>query len=111
MKRTEREWLLDALGHIDTLKRYVAGDHADQELVLDAAALRLSAAIDSVARIPEEQRQRVMSDELWRKIKGVRNHIAHGYGYADRAALYDVVIDDVADFESHIRRLLEQAPE
>lgn len=111
MKRTEREWLLDALGHLDTLNRYVAGDNTDRELVLDAAPLRLSAAIDSVARIPEEQRQRVMSDALWREIKGVRNHIAHGYGYADRAAFYNVVIDDVADFESCIRTMLEQAPE
>lgn len=111
MKRTEREWLLDALGHIETLKRYVAGDNSDRELVLDAAALRLSAAIDSVARIPEKQRQRVMSDALWREIKGVRNHIAHGYGFADRAELYNVVIDDVTDFESCIRTMLEQAPE
>jgi uncharacterized protein with HEPN domain len=103
VKRTEEEWLLDALGHIDTLKRYVAGDNA--------AALRLSAAIDSVARIPEEHRQRVMSDQLWREIKGVRNHIAHGYGFADRVELYNVVIDDVADFEMCIRAMLEQAPE
>ena len=110
MKRTEQEWLLDALGHIDTLKRYIAGDNPDRELVLDAAALRLSAAIDSVARIPEVQRQSVMSDVLWREIKGVRNHIAHGYGFADRTELYNVIIDDVTEFESCIRVMLKQAP-
>lgn len=107
MKRTDSDWLLDALQHLKALKRYLDSDVPDDDMVLDAAALRLSAAIESVSRISDKQRRRVMPDELWREIKGVRNRIAHAYGYTNPVELRAIVEGDVVAFEVDVRRMLE----
>jgi uncharacterized protein with HEPN domain len=40
-----------------------------------------------------------------------RNRIAHAYGFTSPVKLRQTVIEDVADFEASVRRLLEQVPE
>jgi uncharacterized protein with HEPN domain len=111
VKHSSREWLLDALQHLSILRRYLDSSSADEGMLLDAAALRLSSAIESVSHIPEGVRREVIPDELWRTIKGLRNRIAHAYGFTSPVKLRQTVIEDVADFEASVRRLLEQVPE
>jgi uncharacterized protein with HEPN domain len=106
VRRTDEEHLQDALAHLDVLRLHLgAADHDDQ-LVLDAAALRLSAAIESVALVSEERRRDVIDDRSWRTIKSMRNRIAHAYGFMDPAVLRTTFDRDVAGFERDVRRML-----
>lgn len=104
MRRTDRDWIEDAVSHlaIGTTHLHAA---ADSQLVLDAAAMRLSAAIDSVAHVSDSVRASVIPDPLWRRIKGTRNRIAHEYGFVDRDVLRTILEKDVAAFAEQVAEL------
>lgn len=106
VKRTDDECLADALGHLDVLKLHLASNGRDDQLVLDAAALRLSAAIECVALVSEERRTGVIDERSWRTIKSMRNRIAHAYEFMDPAVLRATFDSDVAGFERDVRRML-----
>lgn len=108
MNRSDRDWLLDAVNHLEFLQQYVNLENREDQVVLDAIAMRLSAAIDSVSHISEKLRSHVFTDAQWRDISGTRNRIAHGYGFVDAARLTVFIERDVPDFDADIRRLLEQ---
>lgn len=111
MKRSDRDWLLDALQHLDILKQHLSTGDIREQLVLDAVALRLSSAIESLSHVSDGLRRPMISDEEWRKIKGTRNLIAHEYGFIEQAQLRAVFEGDAARLEADVRRLLEHAPE
>ncbi|WP_308467595.1 HepT-like ribonuclease domain-containing protein [Rathayibacter soli] len=111
MKRTDRKYIQESLDHLEVLHRHLSQPTTDRQLVVDAAALRLSAAIDSLSRVSEELRQREMSEKVWRDIKSMRNRIAHAYAVMDASTLDDTFDNDIAAFEADIRRMLEQTPE
>ncbi|MGB3909911.1 MAG: HepT-like ribonuclease domain-containing protein [Pseudolysinimonas sp.] len=104
MKRTDRDWIADAASHLEIVAAHLQAT-ADSQLVLDAAALRLSAAIDSVAHVSEPLRASVIPDPLWRRIKGTRNRIAHEYGFVDRDVLRTILEKDVAAFAAQVAQL------
>lgn len=111
MRHTDRTLIQEALDHLEMLHRHLSQSEADSQLVLDAAALRLSAAIDSLLRVSEELRLRVMDEKTWRDIKSMRNRIAHAYAVMDASTLSSTFNNDIAVFESDVRRMLEQLPE
>ena len=111
MKRSDRERLLDALGHLNVLKQHVTGGDVREQIVLDAAVLRLSSAIESLSHVSDPLRRSAIPDELWRKIKGTRNLIAHEYGFLQEAQLREIFEGDAATLEADIRRMLEQVAE
>lgn len=111
MKRADRDWLLDALGHIDILKEHLGIGDIREQIVFDAAVLRLSSAIESLSHVTDALRRPVIPDELWREIKGTRNIIAHQYGVVNQAQLREIFEGDAVRLEIDIRRMLEQAPE
>lgn len=104
MRRTDRDWVEDAASHLEIVRTHLLAS-ADSQLVLDAAAMRLSAAIDSIAHVSESVRATVIADPLWRRIKGTRNRIAHEYGFVDRDVLRTILERDVATFAAQVAQL------
>jgi uncharacterized protein with HEPN domain len=104
VRRTDRDWIEDAASHLDILENHLRSS-ADSGLVLDAAAMRLSAAIDSVAQVTDSVRSGVIPDSQWRRIKGTRNRIAHEYGFVDRDVLRAILQKDVAAFAGQVAQL------
>jgi uncharacterized protein with HEPN domain len=104
VKRGDREWIEDAASHLDIVRSHLQTP-ADSQLVLDAAAMRLSAAIDSVAHVADSARAGVIPDQQWRRIKGTRNRIAHEYGFVDRDVLRAILEKDVAAFADQVAQL------
>lgn len=107
MKRTDDECLRDALAHLHVLKTHLAESERDDQLVLDAAALRLSAAIECVALVSDERRLSRIDERSWRTIKSMRNRIAHAYEFVDPAVLRTTLDVDVAGYEHDLRQMLE----
>jgi uncharacterized protein with HEPN domain len=106
VSRTDRQLLLDALDHLEILRRHqVRADLAD-ETVADAVSLRLAAAIEAVAGIDRERREQAFGDD-WALIWATRNRIAHGYAVVDRAMIKATVDNDLPVFEATVRHLLE----
>jgi uncharacterized protein with HEPN domain len=103
----QRKWLTDARHHLEILHEHLSANSLDDQLVLDAAALRLTAAIDSVSRIPGEVRSGVIPESRWRAIKGMRNWIAHAYGFIDPSVLRRTLNYDVVELERYVRELLD----
>ena len=104
MRRTDRDWIEDAVSHLEIVRSHLHAA-ADSQLVLDAAAMRLSAAIDSVAHVSEPVRAAVIPARLWRRIKSTRNRIAHEYGFVDRDVLRTILERDVAAFAAQVEQL------
>lgn len=111
MKRSDRKVIEEALEHLEVLHRHLSQRETDRQIVVDAAAMRLSAAIDSISKVSEELRQSVMSEQVWRDIKSMRNRIAHAYGAIDSSILDATFERDIEPFETDIRRMLTQSPE
>ncbi|HEU4808775.1 MAG TPA: HepT-like ribonuclease domain-containing protein [Homoserinimonas sp.] len=111
MKRTDRQELLEAVRHLEVVRGHLAQSTADDQLVLDAAALRLSAAIDSVSRVPDELRRQVLEDSAWRAIEGMRNRLVDAYSFIDAAVMRTALARDIKKLEADIRLLLDQAGE
>lgn len=111
MKRSDKKVVEEALEHLDVLHRHPSQQDSDRQLVVDAAAMRLSAAIDSISRVSEELRQSVMSEQVWRDIKSMRNRIVHAYGAIHSSILDSTFERDVEPFEDDIRRMLNQTTE
>jgi uncharacterized protein with HEPN domain len=107
--RTEAEFLADAAQHLQVLKQHLSITGVDDQLVLDAAALRLSAAIESISNVSDTLRSKGIPEHEWRAIRGMRNRIAHAYGFMDPAALRKTLRADVAKFEADIHKLIELA--
>ena len=110
MKRSDREWLVDALDHIDVLKQHLSRGDIREQIVLDAAVLRLSSAIESLSHVSDSLRRPVVPDKLWREIKGTRNLFAHEYGFLNEAQLREIFERDTARLEADIHKMLEQSP-
>lgn len=106
MTRSEAEHLAAAQEHLRRLRGHLTRGDLSDETVFDAALLRLSAAIESVAAVGKEIRDSVFGDD-WPAIWSVRNRISHGYIYVDRAILEETITHDLGDFEDSIRRLIE----
>lgn len=101
MSRTIHELLDEALLHFSFIDRYAQLDLEDS-LVLDAIALRLSAAIDSLNRIPAEEKKELFGD-TWILMYGMRNRIAHGYAMIDSEMVKATVQLELPEIVEKIR--------
>lgn len=91
--RSEREVLKTALLHLDRIEDYAASD-APRDVLTDAIALRLAAMIDAVGRLPEPVRDELFG-RTWQAMRGLRNHIAHGYQIVNPEVLWLTVRDEL----------------
>lgn len=71
-------------------------------MVLDAASLRLAAAIETLSRLDDAMRSELFGAE-WRVMWGMRNRIAHGYLGVDLGILQQTLEADLPDFIATLR--------
>lgn len=93
MSRSTAEVVADALQHLEALQGYAARGLEDQ-LVVDAICMRLSAAIEVLASLDPEVRERYFGND-WALMWGMRNRIAHGYLLVDSGIIQQTISDDV----------------
>lgn len=101
MSRETREILEDALVHLHLVERYARGDLEDQ-LVIDAVCMRLSASIEVLSTLAPELRVRLFRKD-WSRMWGLRNRIAHGYLLVNPAIIRETVNHDVAVITERIQ--------
>lgn len=77
MSRTSVEILSDALFHLRKAEDYAKND-LDDQLVIDAACMRLSAGVEALSALAPSTRDRIFGGD-WPLMWGMRNRIAHGY--------------------------------
>jgi len=81
VSRQVSEILEDALSHFEMTLRHARRD-LDDQLVIDAVCMRLSAGIEALATLDSSVREDLFGAD-WRLMWGMRNRIAHGYLLVD----------------------------
>ena len=104
MKRDRDDLLRDALAHFEVIDRYAAQDTNDQ-LVIDAICMRLSAGLDVLADLDAQIRLELFAGQ-WSLMWGMRNRIAHGYLLVDPAIVRQTIDHDMVSIVASIRRAL-----
>ncbi|MCL2736556.1 MAG: DUF86 domain-containing protein [Propionibacteriaceae bacterium] len=107
MSRPPEEILTDALAHLDTLQTYAKRD-LDDQVVIDAVCMRLSAAIETLAALPPALREQLFGTN-WPLMWGMRNRIAHGYMLVDTDIVRKTVQQDIPTIIKRIRSGLHTA--
>lgn len=100
MKLTKRQILQQALTHLDKATAH-ARHGLDDELVIDAVAMRLIAMIDTLARLSDDDRGKLFGDQ-WPLMRGMRNRLVHGYATVSTAAIRLTVGEDLPGIRSDI---------
>lgn len=93
MSREPDEILRDALAHFETMQAYAEHD-LDDQLVIDAICMRLSAGIEALATLEPDVRDRLFGTD-WPLMWGMRNRIAHGYLLVDTAIIRQTLAQDI----------------
>ena len=93
MSRKPDEILRDALAHFETMLAYAEHD-LDDQLVIDAICMRLSAGIEALATLETNVRDRLFGAD-WPLMWGMRNRIAHGYLLVDAAIVRQTLAQDI----------------
>lgn len=93
MSREPDEILRDALAHFQTMQAYAEHD-LDDQLVIDAVCMRLSAGIEALATLDPDMRDQLFGTD-WPLMWGMRNRIAHGYLLVDAAIVRQTLAQDI----------------
>ena len=101
MSRMPDEILRDALAHFETMQAYAERD-LDDQLVIDAICMRLSAGIEALATLDPDVRDQMFGTD-WSLMWGMRNRIAHGYLLVDTAIVRQTLAQDVPKIIDCIR--------
>ena len=88
--RTTAEIIAEALEHFDIAISHSQRDLSDQ-IVIDAVAMRLSAGVEALGALDPDTRTRLLGDQ-WPRMRGMRNRIAHGYGFIDDTIVRQTVL-------------------
>ncbi len=80
--------------------------HRPTQLVAEALLHRIG---EAVSRLPEELIN-AHPEVSWRQMKGMRNVIAHEYGYIDYRIVWRALIKDLPEDVVAIERILGPAP-
>jgi len=106
MSRPPEEILTDAIAHLDTLQTYAKRD-LDDQIVIDAVCMRLSAAIETLATLPPGFRDQLFGTD-WPLMWGMRNRIAYGYMLVDTDIVRKTFGKDIPTILEHIRSKLPE---
>ena len=79
--RTAAEIIAEALEHFDVAISHSERDLSDQ-IVIDAIAMRLLAGVEALGALDPDTRARILGVQ-WPKMRGMRNRLAHDYGFID----------------------------
>jgi uncharacterized protein with HEPN domain len=101
------ELILDALDHIDLYRPATEAEFFASPLVQDGIVLRLPVIGEHLHQMREQDAERFdrVADRSWHQVIGLRHRISHGYHTVDRAAIWQIVSEEIADF----RRSIEDA--
>ncbi|OLO60332.1 hypothetical protein BKH23_09155 [Actinomyces oris] len=88
--RTTAEIIAEAPEHFDTAISYSQRNLSDQ-IVIDAVAMRLSAGVEALGALDPDTRTRLLGDQ-WPRMRGMRNRIAHDYGFIDDTIVRQTVL-------------------
>ena len=105
MSRNTAEILRDALAHFQIVQGHAEKD-LDEQLVIDAVCMRLSAGIEALAALEATTREEIFGG-MWPLMWGMRNRIAHGYLLVDAVIIRETVTQDVPSIVSQISRRLD----
>ncbi len=98
----------DALALFEIMQSHAEQDLNDQ-LVIDAVCMRLSAGIEALAALDPTELQSLFGAD-WSLMWGMRNRIAHGYLLVDPTVIRATLTHDVPTIVRRIRRTLGIAP-
>ncbi|WRS31189.1 HepT-like ribonuclease domain-containing protein [Actinomycetaceae bacterium MB13-C1-2] len=104
---TEVELFEEALVQLAKILEY-SKRNLEDEVVVDAIALRLATMIDTLSRLSELTLMESFG-ENWKLMRGMRNRIAHGYMTVDPEAVAATVQKDLPQIESAIRSYLSDS--
>lgn len=107
MTRSTRRALRDALAHFQQLHAYAEHD-LNEQLVIDAICMRLSAGIEALARLEPAELERLLGGD-WSAMWGIRNRIAHGYLLVNADIVRQTLRDDIPDIVATITAELDIA--
>lgn len=99
-RRSTDEVLEEALSHLQLAVEYATRD-LDQQMVLDAASMRLAAGIDALFRLESHTRNDLFGQE-WKAMWGMRNRIAHGYLLVDSSIVRQTLVVELPDLVERI---------
>ena len=88
--RTAAEIIAEALEHFDVAISHSERDLSDQ-IVIDAIAMRLLAGVEALGALDPDTRARILGSQ-WPKMRGMRNRLAHDYGFIDEAIVRQTVL-------------------
>ena len=97
----------DALALFEIMQSHAEQDLNDQ-LVIDAVCMRLSAGIEALAALDPTELQSLFGAD-WSLMWGMRNRIAHGYLLVDPTIIRATLTHDVPSIMHRIRRALNTA--
>lgn len=107
MSRDPVDNLGTALDHLAVIDRHLTSGRLDDQLVFDAVCLRLSSAIESASRLPDEWLAGEFGDE-WPQIRATRNLIAHDYRAVSSERLIHVLEHRLSAFTAGLHRLIDR---
>lgn len=105
--RSTRELLTEAEVHLQLAQSYASGS-VDEQVVVDAICMRLSAGIESLSRLDPAVRNELFG-RSWAAMWGMRNRIAHGYLLVDSVIVRSTADRDVPVILNRVREALEQS--
>lgn len=94
-----------ALAHLEKACEYAALD-LNEDVVLDAIALRLVAMIDQLSKLPDDIRLQIVGDE-WHVMRGMRNRIVHGYATVNPTTVRMTVEAELPTLAFRIRSYID----
>ena len=109
--RSERDWRLyadDIVSACAKIRRFVAGmtyeAFAADERTQDAVIRNIEIIGEAAKNLPDEVIARAPAVE-WRKVRGMRDVVAHGYFGLDFKVVWSIATTKVEELELMVRRL------
>jgi len=112
MSPSTRDWRLyadDIIESCGKVRRFIAGMSYEafvaDELTRDAVIRNLEVIGEAAKNLPDEVISKVPEVE-WRKVRGMRDVIAHGYFGLDMKVVWDTAKTKLDELETAVRRTM-----
>lgn len=110
-KRDITLFLQDIIDSIEKIRIYTQGmsyeDFLQDDKTKDAVIRNLEIIGEAAKNIPKEIREKYPEVD-WKSAIGMRDRIIHGYFGVSFLIVWETIKNDLPDFESKIRKILEE---
>jgi uncharacterized protein with HEPN domain len=104
--------LADIVDNIDSIQRYIAeldrNAFVANQLVVDAVERCLTRISEAAVKLGDEATRRVPS-QPWTEIRGLGNHLRHGYDTLRHFQIWDIVVTDLPSLRIACEAALKKA--